>query len=169
MSRLMKVALPILLVAASLACSLITTPISQVQNLASTAEAAATSIPSTAEAFATSMPAAIPSLPSIPDVTGYLHPTGTPATEWNSIPIMPQATSGQEFNKSTYSYVLPMMSQAEIQSFYDSKLKTLGWTSEFSASTGAHGGLMVFHKDADVLTVTVAEADQGLVVLLMMG
>ena len=158
MSRLSRVLLLILLAAAGLACSLITAPISQVQNLASTAEAVATSFPS-----------AIPSLPSIPDVTAYLHPTGTPASEWNGVPIMPQATSGQEFTKSTYSYRVPLMSQAEIESFYDGKLQALGWTSEFSASTGAHGGILVFRKDANVLTITVAEAEQGLVVLLVLA
>ena len=169
MSRLTRVVLPFLLIAAGLACSLISSPISQVQNLASTAEAAATSIPSTAEAFATSMPAAIPSLPSIPDVTAYLHPTGTPVSDWNGVPVMPQATSGQEFNKGTYSYRMPVLSQAEIESFYDSKLQALGWTSEFSASTGTHGGILVFHKDANILTITVAEADQGLLVLLILA
>jgi hypothetical protein len=158
MSRLTRVLLPIMLMGAGLACSLISTPISQVQNLASTAEAIATSIPS-----------AIPSLPSIPDVSGFLNPTGAPASEWNGVPIMSQATAGQEFTKNTYSYRMPTMTQGEIESFYDSKLQTLGWTSEFSAATGAHGGIMVFHKDANILTITVAEADQGLVVILILS
>jgi hypothetical protein len=167
-SRLSRTVLLFMLVAFGLACSLISAPLSQVQNLASTAEAIATSLPSTAEAIATSIPSSIPNIPNIPDVSGYLNPTGTPASEWNGIPIMPQATSGQEFTKSTYSFKSPLMPQAEVESFYDTKLKALGWTSEFSASTGAQGGILVFSKEGKVLTITVARADQGTVVLLIL-
>lgn len=157
MSRLSRLMLLSALVTFGLACGLISSPVSQVQNFASTAEAIATSIPSS-----------IPKIPSIPDVSGYLNPTGTPASDWNGIPIMPQATSGQEFTKSTYSFKSPLMPQAEVESFYDTKLKALGWTSEFSASTGAQGGIQVFSKEGQVLTITVAKTDQDMVVLLIL-
>ena len=168
MSRLSRLILLCALVTLSLACSLISSPVSEVQNLASTAEALATSIPSTAEAIATSIPSSIPNIPNIPDVSRYLNPTGTPASDWNGIPIMPQATSGEEFTKSTYSFKSPLMPQAEVESFYDTKLQALGWTSEFSASTGAQGGILVFSKEGKVLTITVAKADQDIVVLLIL-
>ena len=168
MSRLSKSILLSAVVLLGLACSLISAPVSQVQNLASTAEAFATSIPSTAEALATSIPSSIPNIPNIPDISGYLNPTGTPVTDWNDVPIMPQATSGEEFTKSTYSYKTPLMPQAEVASFYDTKLKALGWTSEFSASTGAQGGILVFSKEGKVLTITVAKADQDTVVMLIL-
>ena len=168
MSHLPRTILLTMLILFGLACSLISAPVSQVQNLASTAEAIATSIPSTAEAFATSIPSSIPNMPSIPDVSGYLNPTGTPVSEWNGIPIMPQATSGQEFTKSTYSYKAPAMPQVEVQSFYDVKLKELGWTSEFTAATGAQGGILVFSKEGKVLTITVAKSDQDIVVMLIL-
>jgi hypothetical protein len=168
MLRHLKFILLSAVVVLGMACSLISAPVSQVQNLASTAEALATSIPSTAEAIATSIPSSIPNIPGIPDVSGYLNPTGTPASDWNGIPIMPQATSGEEYTKSTYSYKSPLMPQAEVESFYDTKLKALGWTSEFSASTGAQGGILVFSKEGKVLTITVAKADQDIVVLLIL-
>jgi ribosome biogenesis protein Nip4 len=81
---------------------------------------------------------------------------------------MRQATSGQEFNKSTYAYKLPVMSQAEIESFYDQQLKAAGWSSEFTASTGEHGGILVFNKDSQVLTITVTAQNQELLVLLIL-
>jgi hypothetical protein len=162
-----------------LACGLTSVPVPAVQNLLSTAQAVATTIPSTADAaatsipetlqaVATSIPSGVPGIPSFPDVGAYLNPTGTPATEWNGIPIMPQALSGQEFNKGTYAYKLPLMAQAEIESFYDQKLSSAGWKSEFTASTGAHGGILVFNKDSQVLTVTVTTQDQDLLVLLIL-
>ena len=70
MSRLSRVLLPISVLGFGLACSLVSAPASEVQNLASTAEAIATSIPSTAEAIASSIPSAIPNVPNIPDITG---------------------------------------------------------------------------------------------------
>jgi len=167
MSQLSRTMLLPMLIVFGLACSLISAPVSQVQNLASTAEAFATSIPSTAEAIATSIPSSIPNIPNIPDVSGYLNPTGAPVSDWNGVPIMPQATSGEEFTKSTYSYKTPLMPQADVESFYDTKLKALGWTSEFSASTGAQGGILVFSKEGKVLTITVAKVDQDTVVMLI--
>jgi hypothetical protein len=168
MSQLPRTMLLLMLVVFGLACSLISAPVSQVQNLASTAEAFATSIPSTAEALATSIPSSIANMPHIPDVSAYLNPTGAPVSDWSGVPIMLQATSGEEFTKSTYSYKTPLMPQADVESFYDTKLKALGWTSEFSASTGAQGGILVFSKEGKVLTITVAKADQDTVVMLIL-
>ncbi len=168
MSRISRYVVLSAAVMVGLACSLISAPVSQVQNFASTAEALATTIPSTAEALATAIPSGVPNIPDIPDVSGYLNPTGAPATEWNGIPIMPQATAGQEFSSSTYSYKIPLMAQSEIETYYDAQLKDLGWTSEFSAATGAQGGLLLFSKDSQVLTITVAKSDQDLVVLLLL-
>ena len=48
MSQLSRTMLLVMLMVFGLACSLISAPVSQVQNLASTAEAFATTIPSTA-------------------------------------------------------------------------------------------------------------------------
>jgi hypothetical protein len=159
MSRIYKFILISVLIAASLACGLITNPINDAQNLASTAQAIATSMPiQTLQAIGTSMP----------DVNQYLNPTGAPVSEWNTIPVMPQATAGQEFNKNTYSYKASGITEADVQSFYNDKLKALGWTSPFSAQGGSTGGIMLFTKDSSVLSITVTTVDQNTVVLLLM-
>jgi hypothetical protein len=159
MSRTYKFIFISVLIAASLACGLITNPINDAQNLASTAQAIATSMPiETLQAIGTSMP----------DVNQYLNPTGAPVSEWNTIPIMPQATSGQEFNKNTYSYKASGITEADVQSFYNDKLKALGWTSPFSAQGGSTGGIMLFTKDSSVLSITVTTVDQNTVVMLLM-
>ena len=159
MSRTYKFIFISVLIAASLACGLITNPINDAQNLASTAQAIATSMPiETLQAIGTSMP----------DVNQYLNPTGAPVSEWNTIPVMPQATSGQEFNKNTYSYKASGITEADVQSFYNDKLKALGWTSPFSAQGGSTGGIMLFTKDSSVLSITVTTVDQNTVVMLLM-
>ena len=87
MRRVYQLMLWTILIATVLACGLISNPLSGAKNLASTAESMASAIPS-----------------GLPDVSKYLNPQGTPVSEWNGIPVMTQATAGQEFSKSTYSY-----------------------------------------------------------------
>ncbi len=159
MSRIQKMLFIPVLILASLACGLITNPINDAKNIASTAEAIATSMPiQTLEALPSAMPA----------VGQYLNPTGTPVSQWNDIPVMPQATAGQEFNKNTYSYKASGVTETDVQTFYNDKLKAAGWSSPFSAQGGSQGGIMLFTKDSSVLSITVTTVDQDLVVLLLM-
>ncbi len=151
MSSVYKISLVSLLVAASLACGLISNPLSGAQNLASTAEAVASAIPS-----------------GIPDVSQYLNPTGAPVSTWNDIPIMPQATAGQQFNSSTYSFKATGITETDVETFYKDKLTALGWTSQFGAQGGSQGGIMLFSKNSSVLSITVTTVNQDTVVLLLM-
>jgi hypothetical protein len=158
MSRITKITFLIVFVLASLACGLISNPLNDAQNLASTAEAVATSNPiGTLQAITTSMP----------DATQYLNPTGTPVKVWNTIPIMTQATAGQEFNKNTYSYKASGITATDVQTFYSDQLKTLGWSSTFSAQGGSQGGVMFFTKDTNTITITITTQDPNVVVLLI--
>lgn len=151
MSRIYKITFMSILVVASLACGLVTNPISGAKNFALTAEAAATALPS-----------------AMPDVGQYLNPSGTPATEWNGIPIMTQATAGQEFNAKTYSFKASGVTEADVEAFYSDKLKALGWSSQFSAQGGSQGGIMLFTKESTVLSITITKSDQDFVVLLIL-
>ena len=107
MSRISKVLLLFVLIVFALACNFVTQPIDDVQDLAGTAEAIATSFPlETLQALPSALPletiqAGIPT--DFPDLDefNYFNPEGTPLSEWNEIPIMPQATSGEEFNDGT--------------------------------------------------------------------
>jgi hypothetical protein len=155
MPRIYMLTFLVLLITVTLACGLISSPLSQAQNFASTAQSIATSM-------TTSMPG------GIPDVSGYLNPVGVPVSDWNNIPIMPQATAGQEFNKNTYSYKVSGVAVAEVQAFYTDKLKPLGWTSAFSAQGGTQGGMMLFTKGTNVFSlVTTGGDNNGLVVILI--
>ena len=149
MRHIPKFMLLAILTGSALACGLISNPLSGAQGLASTAEALATALPT-----------------GLPDVTRYLNPQGEPVHEWNGVPIMTQATAGEEFSKGTYSYRVSGVSEQDIQAFYNDKLKAAGWDSPFSAQGGSAGGLMLFTKGSQVLTITITKADQDQVVLL---
>ena len=149
MRRIYRYMLLAILTVTVLACGLISNPLSGAQNLAATAEAIGSAIPT-----------------GLPDVTKYLNPQGQPVKEWNGIPIMSQATAGQEFSKGTYSFRISGVSEQDIQTFYNDQLKTAGWSSPFSAQGGSAGGFMLLTKESQVLTITITKADQDEVVLL---
>lgn len=151
MSRFYKYLLLAILIVTTLACGVISNPLSGAQNLASTAEAVASAIPT-----------------GLPDVAKYLNPQGKPVSDWNGVPVMPQATAGQEFSKGTYSFRVSGVDEPTIQSFYNDKLKAAGWTSQFSAAGGSSGGILLFTKESQVLSVTITKVDQDEVVLLSM-
>lgn len=174
MSRISKFLLLIVLIVFVLACNFIPQPVKDVQNLASTAESAASAFPgiaSTAEAVLTSMPDIATTLEAVatglPDLDefNYLNPQGTPLSEWNDVPIMTQATAGQEFNNSTYSFKVNVTAQ-EVQDYYNNELVNRGWSSKYNLPGNENGAIMLFSKEDGLLTVTVTSLDGETVVVL---
>jgi hypothetical protein len=84
--------------------------------------------------------------------TSDFSSTDKPLANWNGIPIMPQATAGQQANNGTYTFKVPVDS-GTIESYYSDKLKSLGWNLADSRWQG-----MKFTKDKSVLLVTFAPA-----------
>lgn len=157
MSRVFKLLLVTILALFILACGLISNPFSDVQNAASTAEAFASEMPvETLQSLTTAIPVqTIEAFPSmLPDIGNYFDPTGTPVEEWNGIPIMPQATVGEEFGESTYSYTVPVAA-TDVQTFYNQKMEELGWNSPFGFQATEQGGIMLFQNETDFLTITI--------------
>jgi hypothetical protein len=157
MSRLLKILLLAVLALSILACGLISNPLSDVQEAASTAEAFASSMPvETLESLTTAIPMqTLEALPSvIPDVGNYFEPSGTPVEEWNGIPVMPQATAGEEFGETTYGYTVPATA-TDVQAFYTQEMEKLGWTSPFGFQASEEGGIMFFQNENDFVTITV--------------
>jgi hypothetical protein len=159
-----------------LACNFVTQPIKDAQNLAGTAQSLATAIPiQTLQALPSALPMeTLEALPSVAptiealatDFGDFLNPQGTPVQEWKGIPIMPQATAGQEFTeRDTYSFKAPVTTK-DVQDFYNQKLTDLGWKQPFSVPGGAEGGIMTFQKDNSTLVVTITSSDNSVVVLL---
>jgi hypothetical protein len=173
MSRLSKFLLLFVLIVFVLACNFIPQQVKDVQNLAGTAEAIATSFPlETVQALASAIPvetiqAGIPTdLPNL-DEFNYFNPEGTPLSDWKGIPILPQATAGEEFNDSTYSFKVSATVQ-EVQDYYNSELVNLGWSSTFNLPGDENGAILLFSKESDLLTITVTSLDGETVVVLTM-
>jgi hypothetical protein len=84
--------------------------------------------------------------------TSDFSSTDKPLTDWNGIPIMPEAIAGQQAYNGTYTFKIPVDS-GTIESYYSNKLKSLGWNLADSRWQG-----MKFTRDKSVLLVTLAPA-----------
>jgi hypothetical protein len=179
MSRLSKILSVFVVVVFVLACNFVTQPVKDVQNLAETAQALGTAFPiETLQALGSAIPAeTLQALPSamptfealasaMPDFGSFFNPEGTPVQEWKGIPVMPEATAGQEFSENnTYSFRANVMAQ-QVQEFYNEKLIALGWTQPFSFPIEDAGGILVFQKDDSILTLTITSSEGSTVVIL---
>ena len=165
MSRLSKLLLSLILVVFVLACNFITQPIEDVQDLASTAESIATSLPiETLQSLPSELPTDLPDFEEF----NYFDPEGTPLSEWNGVPIMPQATTGEEFNEYTYSFKVNATVQ-EASEYYKTELVSLGWTSTFDIPVEGEGGIMLYSKESEFLTLTFTLIDGETIVVLTLG
>ena len=88
--------------------------------------------------------------------------TEKPLTEWNNIPVMADATAGQQIDANTYAFDVPS-DTGTIDKFYSTKMKALGWNLEESDMLGMH-----FTKDKSELLVTLSPAadEQSFVVTI---
>lgn len=179
MSRLSKVLSLTLVIVFLLACNFVTEPLRDAQNLAATAQSVTTLIPiETLQALPSAipagtleaMPSAMPTLEALAtDFGNYFDPQGAPLQEWRDVPIMPQATAGQEFSDTaTYSFKTNATVK-EVQDYYKTEMATRGWSQPFDFPLEDTGGLMVFDKDDTTLTVTITSAEGSVVVLLMLA
>ncbi len=172
MSRLTKFLSLIALILFLLACSTVTQPFKDVQNVAGTVQSIATAMPvDTLKALASQIPmSTLEALPSaMPQLQAYINPTGTPVSDWNGIPIMKEATAGEEFT-DTHTYSFKVNAKVEdAQKFYETELPKLGWSSSFTMPNVGNVSVEAFQKDSNVLTVTVMNVNDSVVVILTMG
>jgi hypothetical protein len=161
-----------------LACNVVTQPVKDAQNLAATAQSIGSAIPiETLKALPSAVP--IETLEALPSMAPTLeafetaipnmfNPEGNPVQEWKGIPVMPQATAGEEFTKeSSYSFKATVTIK-DVQDFYNEKLPALGWKQPFNLSPEGDAALMVFQKDSSTLTVTITSSKDTCVVVLTM-
>ena len=174
MSRLSKFLLSLLLIVFVLACNLVTQPIDDVQNLAGTAESIASVLPiETLQALPSALPletiqSGIPTEFSNLEDFNYFNPQGEPLSEWNGIPIMPQAVTGQEFNDATYSFKINTAPD-EIKKYYEVELTNRVWSSTFDLPVEGTGGIMLYSSGDSLLTITFTVVDGETVVVLTLG
>jgi hypothetical protein len=161
-----------LLIVFVLACNAVTQPFRDAKEAVGTVQSIASAQPfETLQAIATALPLetlqsvvtmpvetleAVPSV--LPDFGDMFNPQGKPASEWKGVPIMPQATAGQEIDANNYSFKFTGTVK-EAQDFYGDALGKLGWSSTVSMPGDANGAVMVFQKDNSFLTITVVYSD----------
>ena len=169
MSRLSKYLLVFTLIVFVLACNTVTRPIRDAQEAVETVQSFATSMPlETLQSFATNMPVeTLQSISSaIPNFGDMFNPQGEPVTEWNGIPVMPQATAGQEFaDSNTYSFKADATVK-EATDYYDAEMDKLGWSSTFNLPGDENAAALVFSKDNNIATITITLQGDAIVVLL---
>lgn len=180
MSRSSKFLTLAIVIVFLLACNVVTQPLRDTQNLAETAQAIGSSIPiETLQALPSAIPQetlqALPSLvpsleafaTSMPDIGNILNPQGAPVQEWKGIPIMSQATAGQEFPESNiYSFKANVTPQ-EVRDFYKEKLIALGWTQPFDIpNESGDVGMILFQKGSNALTIMIMSSEGSIVVTL---
>jgi hypothetical protein len=149
-----------------LACQAVTRPVQQVQDAGATAAAFATQAGEMAtqvSGFATEI---VPIQTFVPDLPGGnpLDPQSPPLSEWNGIPIMPQAGAGDE-SEGMYVFKVAATSE-EIQEFYKTQLPNLGWEASFSIP--AEGtAILLYSKNEQVLSITImtSQGEDAIVML----
>jgi len=169
MSRLTRFLLVFVLIVFILACNTVTRPVRDAQEAVETVQSLATAMPlETLQSFATNMPVetlqAISS--AMPNFGDMFNPQGEPVSEWNGIPVMSQATAGQEFaDSNTYSFKADATVK-EATDFYGEEMVKLGWSSTFNLPGDANGAVLVFSKDSHITTITITSQGDTIVVVL---
>ena len=118
-----------------------------------------TSTPTLAPTRTPVPPTETPSEPVLP------IPSGEPSSEWAGIPIMPNALAG-EGDSSGYSFTIDA-SLNEIQTFYETELPKLGWNVFASGLGTTDAVILMFMKDAGILSVSIIPQPDGTMYVLL--
>ncbi len=119
----------------------------------------------------TVIPTLIPTNTSLPptektEAVSALVPEGQPASEWNGIPIMPNAIAG-EGDEESYVFTVKATPQ-QVQEYYQLELGKLGW-QPFATGDGNSSSLMLMFTNNASTTLTIsviAKGDEVLVLLV---
>lgn len=92
-------------------------------------------------------------------------PSGEPASEWNELPIMPQAIAGTEGDGSYYFTV--MATKEEAQTFYIKEMGQREWDI-LATGEGENGSfLMIFQKGEEVASASIFTLDNGVLYIFL--
>jgi hypothetical protein len=169
-SRKIIIVVPILVFI--LACGLLSSPIQKVEDTAATAAAFATQaggVVTQVQGMVTdvvpleTLMAVSTTDPNQP-VGNPFDPKAPPLETWKGIPVMPQATAGEEA-EGMYGYKIDATPE-KITSFYVTRLIGDGWVESFSMPYADGMGLMMFTKGSQTLNVTLSEVNGYMLVLL---
>ncbi len=154
-----------ILIASSISCQLFFPQVPAV--VPPTATATQTELPvSTNTVTATTVPASETPLPTPFDFGGMV--SGTPISEWKSIPVMPGAIAGSEDSSGTYTFTTAA-APVEVANYYDRELTKLGFQPLTTANlTPLAEGMfgLYYRKGTEVCSVMIfAKAGVTLVMI----
>ena len=100
------------------------------------------------------------------DAVSALVPEGQPASsEWNGIPIMPNAIAG-DGDDERYVFTIKATAQ-QVQEYYQLELGKLGWQASATGDGDSSLMLNFMNKTSATLTVSIiAKGDEALVLLV---
>ncbi len=107
----------------------------------------------------------------------YLNPVGQPAQTWNGLPIMPEATAGQEYQSGAVYSFKASATIAQAVSFYSSKMPGLGFTAYSAPGTGSsgtgsnamHNSFLYYYKGTQIILIYITsyDSDPGTVIVVI--
>lgn len=161
-----------------LACRAVMAPIEQAQDAGSTAVAFATEageiitqvsgFATEAGDFATQVAPLSTAMAMSTNESGipgnFFNPQDPPLTEWNGIPVMPEAIAADE-SEGLYGYTIKV-DVTVVQEFYADKLPDLGWTEVFTMPDSSGLSVLVYQKGSQMVTVTITTLEDHLLVML---
>ena len=92
-------------------------------------------------------------------------PSGKPLTNWEGIPIMPNAIAGEGDSKG-YTFTINALPD-EIQKFYEKELAKLGWNMFASGQGTTNAILLIFLKDTSTISVSIIPQPDGVMYVLL--
>jgi len=104
-------------------------------------------------------PTDTPSAPTLP------IPQGEPVSEWEGIPVMPNALAG-DGDPSGYSFIVPA-SRDEVQQFYVEELVKLGWQPFASGESDNGAVILMFMNDSGTLSISIIPQPDGTMYVLL--
>ena len=99
-----------------------------------------------------------------PEATSALLPDGQPASQWNGIPIMPEAITG-EGDEESYVFTVKATPQ-QVQNYYQVELGKLGW--QLATTGGEDSSLTLTFNDPASATLTISILSKGEQVLVLL-
>jgi hypothetical protein len=92
-------------------------------------------------------------------------PSGKPSSDWEGVPVMPNATAGEGDSKG-YSFTINA-SPDEIQKYYEKELGKLGWNTFANGQGTTEAVLLIFMNDTDMLTISIIPQTDGITYVLL--
>lgn len=91
-------------------------------------------------------------------------PTGKPVTNWEGIPVMPNAIAG-DGDSQGYTFTIKATTE-EVQKFYEKTMSKLGWNMFASGQGTTEAILLIFMKGSDTMTISIIPQPDDLMYVL---